>query len=93
MENRIKELENALRESVVVAADRENEYFVQEEKHIELNEKLKKLEHRNLSLQTANILRCNSCRQFKNKITHLKENVDILLDERRSKLKELTNLR
>lgn len=38
---RIDELENALRESVIIAAERENEFFVLEESKVDLDEKVK----------------------------------------------------
>ena len=41
LDSRINELENALRESFVIMTEREHDFFVQEEKNVELQEKVK----------------------------------------------------
>lgn len=91
--DRIEELEEALRESVRITADREN--LLQEEqmnrKHI--MEKVGKLEQRLLSLQNAHALRCSICRPLVTRFKKMEKRLVHVLSERRKQLQDLARMK
>uniref|UniRef100_A0A1B0GH39 Uncharacterized protein n=1 Tax=Lutzomyia longipalpis TaxID=7200 RepID=A0A1B0GH39_LUTLO len=90
---RIKELEDALRQSVLIVSEREKDFISLEESKGQLSEKVKKLEQRIASLQNAKFLRCKLCQRLTKRLELLNEKFHILLQEKRSRLQELTNIR
>lgn len=91
--DRIEELEEALRESVRITADREK--ILQDEqmnrKHI--MEKVGKLEQRLLSLQNAHALRCSICRPLVTRFKKMEKRLVHVLSERRKQLQDLARMK
>jgi len=92
-EERIEELEEALRESVRITADRERGLQQEEMRRKQIMEKVGKLEQRLLSLQTAHALRCGTCRPLLSRLQDLERRLTQLLDERADHLQELTQMK
>ncbi|XP_046688547.1 ELKS/Rab6-interacting/CAST family member 1-like [Homalodisca vitripennis] len=92
-EERIEELEEALRESVRITADREKGLQQEEVRRKQIMEKVGKLEQRLLSLQTAHALRCSTCRPLLTRMQQLERRLTQLLDERGEHLQELTHMK
>uniref|UniRef100_A0A1B6IZM7 ELKS/RAB6-interacting/CAST family member 1 n=1 Tax=Homalodisca liturata TaxID=320908 RepID=A0A1B6IZM7_9HEMI len=92
-EERIEELEEALRESVRLTADREKGLQQEEVRRKQIMEKVGKLEQRLLSLQTAHALRCSTCRPLLTRMQQLERRLTQLLDERGEHLQELTHMK
>ncbi|XP_031767108.2 ERC protein 2-like [Galleria mellonella] len=60
-DNRILELEDALKESFLIATEREKVFYEEEQRRIETLKKMKKMEQRIRSLQNASALNCETC--------------------------------
>ncbi|XP_050680533.1 ELKS/Rab6-interacting/CAST family member 1-like isoform X6 [Leptidea sinapis] len=60
-DKRILELEEALKESFMIAAEREKVFYEEEKKRIENLKKMEKMQQRLHSLQNASALNCNTC--------------------------------
>ncbi|XP_045506881.1 ERC protein 2-like [Colias croceus] len=60
-EKRILELEEALKESFLIATEREKVFYEEEKRRIEAINMMKKMEQRIRSLQNASVLNCETC--------------------------------
>ena len=58
-----------------------------------LKKQINKLEQRILSLQSAKLLKCHLCRNYKMKLDAVKEKVFYLLNERKEKYQEIASIR
>lgn len=92
-EERIAELEEALRESVRITAERERGLIQEETRRKHIMEKVGKLEQRLLSLQTAHALRCSTCRPLLTRLQQLERRLTQLLQERTDHIQELAHMK
>ncbi|XP_022115304.2 ELKS/Rab6-interacting/CAST family member 1 [Pieris rapae] len=60
-DKRILKLEEALKESILIAAEREKVFYKEEKRRIEALTKMKKMEQRLKSLQNAPVINCKTC--------------------------------
>lgn len=90
---RIEELEEALRESVRITADRENILHEEQTNRKHIMEKVGKLEQRLLSLQNAHALRCSICRPLVNRFKKMEKRLVHVLSERRKQLQDLARMK
>lgn len=86
LRERVDSLENALKESVAIVSERENDFFLLEEQNAELLEKVKKQNQRILSLQNASAMRYTSCREIGKQTSTFKEKVQAFLDDKKAQL-------
>nr|XP_032521847.1 ELKS/Rab6-interacting/CAST family member 1-like [Danaus plexippus plexippus] len=89
---RILELEEALKESVLIAAEREKVFYDEEQKRIETLRKMKKLEQRILSLQNASIMSCSTCSAVINKLKVVEDSLRNCDNNRREILTDLARV-
>lgn len=92
-EERIEELEEALRESVRITADREMALHAETQLRMQISEKVARLEQRLQSLQNAQSLKCSQCQPNRQRLHESKTRLDQLLAERRSHLHELFDMK
>ncbi|KRT81944.1 hypothetical protein AMK59_5579, partial [Oryctes borbonicus] len=92
-ENRIGELENALRESVQICTEREVVLQQEEHKRKKIMEKVSKLEQRLLSLQAAQAMRCHSCGPIVSRMNNMEMKLTRLIAERKENFQELANMK
>jgi len=92
-DDRIEELEEALRESVRITADREMVLHNETQLRMQISDKVVRLEQRLESLQNAQSLKCSECRPNRRRVDDLQKRLDQLLSERRSHLHELFDMK
>jgi len=92
-DDRIEELEEALRESVRITADRELALHSETQQRMQISEKVGRLEQRLESLQNASNLKCSDCRPNRRRVGDLQDRLDQLLAERSSHLRELFDMK
>ncbi|KAL4713662.1 hypothetical protein ACJJTC_004193, partial [Scirpophaga incertulas] len=71
-DKRILELEDALKESVLIAAEREKVFYEEEQRRIETLQKMRKMEQRIKSLQNASALSCDTCSPLMRRLAQLR---------------------
>ncbi|XP_069356104.1 ELKS/Rab6-interacting/CAST family member 1-like [Maniola hyperantus] len=91
-DRRILELEEALKESFLIAAEREKVFYEEEQKRIETIQKMKKMQQRILSLQNASIMNCKTCSSVLKRLKHLKESLQICRAKRNAVLRHLSHV-
>ncbi|XP_026680585.1 ELKS/Rab6-interacting/CAST family member 1-like [Diaphorina citri] len=79
---RIEELEMALKESVQMMAEKEKELDEEEERRKAIMEKVQLLEHKLLTVQTAQAVRCASCKPLLSRLHTLEVQCERLMEER-----------
>ncbi|XP_064074622.1 ELKS/Rab6-interacting/CAST family member 1-like [Vanessa tameamea] len=89
-DKRILELEDALKESFMIAAEREKVFFEEEQKRIETLQKMKKMEQRVLSLQNASIMNCETCSTVLRRLKRLEETYQHCRTKRQGILRHLS---
>jgi hypothetical protein len=92
-DSRIAELEDALRESMIISTKREEVLHQEEKKRKQILEKVSKLEQRLLSLQAAQAMRCHSCRPYVSRMSKLELKLSQLVAERKEHLQELAQMK
>lgn len=92
-DDRIEELEEALRESVRITADREMALHNETQLRIQISEKVARMEQRLESFRNAQSLKCSDCRPNRHRVDDLQKRLDHLLAERRSHLHELFDMK
>lgn len=108
-DQRLADLEEALKESMNLVAEREMVLQQEKTKRKQIVEKviaaslifvllicflqISKLEQRLLSLQSAQAMRCHSCRPFAARMSSLESKLMRLINERRDHLCELANMK
>lgn len=92
-DDRIEELEEALRESVRITADREVALDEETTKRIKAEEEITRLEQRLQSMQNAQSLKCHQCRPNQQRLQDLEIRLSRLLAERRQHLHELFEMK
>uniref|UniRef100_A0A1Y1LD43 ELKS/Rab6-interacting/CAST family member 1 n=2 Tax=Photinus pyralis TaxID=7054 RepID=A0A1Y1LD43_PHOPY len=92
-ESRVNELEHALRESIKIATERERVLHQEEVKRKQIIEKVSKLEQRLLSLQSAQAMRCHTCKPFIARMNSLELRLSQLVTERKDHLQELAHMK
>lgn len=92
-EDRIEELEEALRESVRITADREVALDAETQHRTILDQKVGQLEQRLQSMHNAKSLKCHQCRPNRLKLQELQSRLSQLLAERRGHLHELFDMK
>lgn len=90
---RVLELEEALRESMEIAEQRDMDIAEEDRKRQRVVEKVAKLEQRLVSIQTAQALRCHSCRPTLLKMHSLQSRFGQLVKERKHQLHELADMK
>ncbi|CAG4966085.1 unnamed protein product [Colias eurytheme] len=70
-EKRILELEEALKESFLIASEREKVFYEEEKRRIEAINMMKKMEQRIRSLQNASVLNCETCSMLTKRLKQL----------------------
>ncbi|XP_038218062.1 ERC protein 2-like [Zerene cesonia] len=72
-EKRILELEEALKESFLIASEREKVFYEEEKRRIEAINMMKKMEQRIRSLQNASVLNCETCSMLTKRLKQLED--------------------
>lgn len=91
--NRIEELSEALRESVVIASDGERRFQREEKLKKNALERVAKLEQRIISLQTASALKCPTCKPLLSKLQTSEKMLQRLTEERSIQLEDLHQMK
>ncbi|CAH2098180.1 unnamed protein product [Euphydryas editha] len=91
-DKRILELEDALKESFMIAAEREKVFYEEEQKRIETLQKMKKMEQRILSLQNASIMSCETCSTVLRKLKWLEESFERCREKKHVILRHLSQV-
>ncbi|XP_043487546.1 ELKS/Rab6-interacting/CAST family member 1-like [Polistes fuscatus] len=91
--NRIEELSEALRESVVIATDGEKRLQREEKLKKHALERVAKLEQRIATMQTASALKCPTCRPLLSKLQTSEKMLQRLTEERCSQLEDLHQMK
>ncbi|XP_041971372.1 ELKS/Rab6-interacting/CAST family member 1-like [Aricia agestis] len=89
-DKRILELEDALKESFLIAAEREKVFYEEEQQRIEALQKMKKMEQRLLSLQNASIMNCETCSTTLQRLKQVEESLNASETSREAILKHLS---
>lgn len=92
-DDRIEELEEALRESVRITAEREVALDGETAIRIKSEEEIRRLEQRLQSTQNAQSLKCHHCRPNRQRLQELEIRLSKLLAERREHLHELFEMK
>lgn len=92
-DNRISNLEDALRESMQLSTQRESVLHEEQIKRKQILEKVSKLEQRLLSLQAAQATRCHLCRPYVAKVAAIELKLSQLVAERKRHLQELAQMK
>lgn len=92
-DNRISDLEDALRESMRLSTQRESVLHDEQTKRKQILEKVSKLEQRLLSLQAAQATRCHLCRPYVSKVAAMELKLSQLIAERKQHLQELAHMK
>ncbi|CAM1327189.1 ERC1 (predicted) [Pycnogonum litorale] len=90
---RIEELEEALRESVRITADREVLILQYENIMREMETKVGKLQAELRSLKNVQNARCTSCPELKNQLRKIENKLNFLLSERQTHLTEMFDVK
>ncbi|CAH0714881.1 unnamed protein product, partial [Brenthis ino] len=91
-DKRILELEEALKESFMIAAEREKVFYEEEQKRIETLKKMKKMEQRILSLQNASIMSCETCSLVLKRLKRLEQSYQKCQAKRNAILRHLSHV-
>lgn len=91
--NKIEELSEALRESVVIASDGEKKLKNEEKMRIEALQKIAKLEQRIVSMQTASASKCITCQSLLSKLRKYEKRLERLAEERSVQLADLRQMK
>lgn len=89
---RILELEEALKESFMVAAEREKVFFEEEQKRIETLRKMKKMEQRIRSLRNASVLNCETCSSVLSRLKLLEDSLQHCQKKKDGMLRQLSHV-
>nr|XP_049706306.1 ELKS/Rab6-interacting/CAST family member 1-like [Helicoverpa armigera] len=89
---RILELEEALKESVLIAAEREKVFYEEEQRRIETLRKMGKMEQRIRSLQNASALNCGTCSSVLKRLKRLEDALQHCQANRDHILRQLSHL-
>lgn len=76
-----------------ISTERELVFEKEEAKRKSIMEKVFKLEQRLLSLQTAQAMKCHSCRQYVRKMTNLEAKLKKILADKKMNQRELSNMK
>ncbi|XP_047350156.1 ELKS/Rab6-interacting/CAST family member 1-like [Vespa velutina] len=91
--NRIEELSEALRESVVIATDGERRFQREEKLKKNALERVAKLEQRIVSIQTTSALKCPTCKPLLSKLQTSEKMLQRLTEERSIQLEDLHQMK
>ncbi|XP_076763023.1 uncharacterized protein LOC143430566, partial [Xylocopa sonorina] len=91
--NKIEELGEALRESVVIVSDSERKLKNEESAKKEALQRIAKLEQRIASIQTASALKCITCQPLLSKLQRYEKKLEHLTEERTVQLEDLRQMK
>ncbi|XP_076395596.1 uncharacterized protein LOC143265749 [Megachile rotundata] len=91
--NKIEELSEALRESVVIASDGERKLKNEEKLRKDALQRVAKLEQRIASMQTASALKCSTCQPLLSKLHNYEKKLERLTEERTVQLEDLHQMK
>ncbi|XP_052742137.1 ELKS/Rab6-interacting/CAST family member 1-like [Bicyclus anynana] len=91
-DKRILELEEALKESFLIAAEREKVFYEEEQKRIDTLQKMKKMQQRILSLQNASVMNCKTCSAVLKRLKQLEESLQNCQAKRSMVLRHLSHV-
>lgn len=91
-DKRILELEEALKESFMIAAEREKVFYEEEQRRIETLRKMSKMEQRIRSLQNASALSCETCSSVLKRLKILEDQLNYCQSNRDHVLRTLSHV-
>ncbi|XP_012272414.1 ELKS/Rab6-interacting/CAST family member 1, partial [Orussus abietinus] len=91
--NRLEELGEALRESIVIASEGEKRLKQEEEMRRTALDRVSKLEQRMASLQTSFALKCPTCRPLLTELQRTERKLKRLAEERKTQLEDLHEMK
>ncbi|XP_045518800.1 ELKS/Rab6-interacting/CAST family member 1-like [Pieris brassicae] len=91
-DKRILKLEEALKESILIAAEREKVFYEEEKRRIEAITKMKKMEQRLKSLQNVSVMNCNTCSSILKRQKIMEETLHYCQKQRDAILRHLSNV-
>ncbi|KOC61338.1 ELKS/Rab6-interacting/CAST family member 1 [Habropoda laboriosa] len=91
--NKIEELSEALRESVVITSNCERKMISEERMKKEALQRIAKLEQRIASIQTASALKCITCQPLLSKLQKYEMKLERLAEERTMQLEDLRQMK
>lgn len=91
-DKRILELEDALKESFLIAAEREKVFYEEEQRRIATLQKMRKMEQRIRSLQNASVMNCGTCSSVLRRLKQLEDSLGHCERTRDAALGELAHI-
>lgn len=91
-EKRILELEDALKESFLIAAEREKIFYEEEQRRIETLRRMGKMEQRIRSLQNASAMNCETCSSVLKRLKRLEDSLQHCQTNREHVLRQLSHV-
>ncbi|XP_047509974.1 ELKS/Rab6-interacting/CAST family member 1-like [Pieris napi] len=91
-DKRILKLEEALKESILIAAEREKVFYEEEKRRIEAITKMKKMEQRLKSLQNGSVMNCKTCSSIMKRQKITEETLHYCQKQRDAILRHLSNV-